>query len=278
MKMKIRADLLYDVLKAAEAYREEGVLNLTNRGILLRVHEHSNTAIYNAFVPGSAMEEWNPGEHPRLGMDFEHFLNFIPNKKQEITLTVDQDNPSGPKYKLKVQNREYTLPIIGPDTVNGNPEKVPDLDCHCKFKVEWNWISDFIGDLRKILSNKDSGHMYFSPRERGMYLWGYEDHSEVMDFMHWEDLDDVTLEWDEMEQDADGGLNPPEDHGADTIMSIPFIWNIVVPTDKVRVEMDNHYPMKFVSERDEGIKQSWIIPPRFPTEETEYSLPERLIK
>lgn len=224
------------------------------------------------------MEEWKPGEYSRVGMDFEKFLNFIPKSQDEMILEIDADHSSGPKFKLIVGNREYTLPIIGPDTVQGNPEQVPDLDCHCKFKVEWDWISDFIGDLRNILSNKEGGQMYFSPRERGIYLWGYEDHSEVLDFRHWEDIEDVTVEWDEMEQDADGGLNPPDDHGADTIMSIPFIHNIIVPTDKVRVEMDNHYPMKFVAEREEGIKQSWIIPPRFPTEETEYSLPERLIK
>lgn len=282
MKIKIDARELYQVLDAAAGYRNEGLINLMQDKILLRMHEEANTALYACLVPESAMIEYSRGEYNRLGVDIEDLKSLIPNREGD-TVTLERD---GAKLLVQAGSREYRIGLIDPDNISGVPEQNPTLDLPITVRGSPEWLLNFTNDAYQNIHGKDDDDIYFSCRDGLLYLWSHEKTSgnEIADRFHWEDFDDYSIDWSKADKCgvADEEIvkyDPVDDHVVNTMMSSTFIRPIVEFDDaEARVEIGNWGPIKIVYETTEGVKHSWMIPPRIPEESQVSAIPQRIIK
>lgn len=277
MRLKMNAKELYSVLNSADKYNSEGLFNLTSRGMLCRVHDASNTALYAMFIPEDAADEWEAGQFPKIGLEFDNLLDFLPNKDQPVVLEVKE--VEGRLYKMIMHsgNREVRIPLLDPDTVEGAPDQIPDLDHPVHIKNEFGFFADFISDFKKMGSSSSSGAYCTSARDGMFYLWGKNDDQELIERIHWEDFDEYEIDWDKASPSEVGQSNPSEDHAIDAFMSADFTADISIGGDETHIYLGNHYPMKVVSHFESGVRQSWTIPPRIPAEDERATLPERVI-
>lgn len=274
MKLQMEAREMYDLFDSANAYRSEGLLNLSNKGILMRVHEYSNTALYAAHVPKTAMESWSPGEHPRIGLEFENVLNFLPKNDSIATLETVEGRGGNVKFQLSVEGKEYKVPVINPDAVNGVPDQVPSLEHILTLESDTSFIDDFIGDVRKI---KDKGgSIKVSLRGDVIYLWHIHDDYELTQHYHLDELGDYEIDWGNatVTDKIPGG--PPDEEIMDSTLSIPYLKEAKVPDGDVKIMFGDYYPAKIVVETEKGIKMSWMIPPRYPSDNEEPRLPDSI--
>lgn len=277
MRLKMNAKELYSVLDSADKYRSEGLFNLTGRGLLCRVHDASNTALYAMFIPEGAMDEWEAGEFPKIGLNFERILDFLPNKDTDVVLEVKEVEGSLYKMIMHVQNREVRIPLLDPETVEGHPDQIPELEHPVHIKNDFDFFSNFISDFKKIGSSSTSGAYCASARDGMFYLWGKSDDQEIIERIHWEDFDEYELNWDVAKPSDVGQPNPSDDHAVDAFMSADFTADIKTNGDETHIYIGNHYPMKVVSHYESGVRQSWTIPPRIPANDERATLPERVI-
>jgi len=279
MKMEIQADRLYDVFNSLNEYRDELLINMSEKGMVIRVNEMSNTALQAAFIPSESMEVWEVGEFPRIGIDVSRIIDYVSSVNDD-TVTFEIVQSAGKLYKLQLDadNREYKFPMTDPDQVSGVPDQVPDLDTSVKITNDFSFISDFINDYDKGMGDKKNGYMYLSARDGLFYMWTDSDDSEMAERIHWEDFDDYDIDWSNVDHYEGSPHDESEEHITDCIMSMGYLDSTIVNTDTVNIYLDNHYPMKITSNWECGIKQSWMIPPRFPNDENRITLPERIIK
>lgn len=278
MKMKINASEFSNVLGSATAYRDEGLFNLENDGILLRVHEYSNTALYATFIPDDAMEEYERGEFNKLGVNLEWLDDFVPSSNETITLEVEQDKSGLERLFIHTSNRTYSTSLIDPGQVSGVPEQIPDIEYPVTVTMDPDDLMDFISDAGKIRGDSDAGSFILSARDGLFYLHSSYDDSEVTDRLHWEDFEDYELNFDDAQPSDGSPHNPVEDHIIETFMSINLTNSMEHNTDTVRVQFGHMKPMKIVARSDENILHSYLVPPRIPTDDEKSTLPERVIR
>lgn len=278
MKIEINAGELSDMLDSATAYREEGLFNLEPDGILLRVHEYSNTALYATFIPDDAMEEYDRGEFNRLGVNLEWMDDFVPSKDSTITLEVKQDSSGLERLYIHTSNRTYSTSLIDPDQVSGVPEQIPDIEYPVTITMDPSDFMDFVSDAGKIRDDADSGSFVLSAREGLFYLYSSYDDSEVTDKLHWEDFDDYELDFDAAHPSDGSPHNPNQDKIIETFMSLGLTNSMNHNTDEIRVQFGHMKPMKIVGRSENGIMHSYLVPPRIPTDDEKATLPERVIR
>jgi len=277
MRMKIDAKRLSKVISSLTNYRDEVLINVSENGMVTRVNEHSNTALQAAFIPSDAMKEWSVGEFPKLGIDIEQLESYIPSSG-DVTLEVVQSGGKLYKLELKTDDREYRFGLLDPETVSGVPDQTPELDNAVKITNSYSFIDDFINDYGKGMGDKKSGYMYLSSRDGFFYLWANSDDSEMIERIHLEDFDDYDVDWSNVKPHEKVGHDESKEHTTDCIMSMGYLSLTETHTDKVNIYVDNHYPMKITSNWECGIKQSWMIPPRIPSEGNRATIPKRVIK
>lgn len=272
MRFTLDASEWKDVLKAASSYNDEAVINLKERGLLMRVQDGSNTGLYNTLIPKELMHEYNRGEHPRVGIYVEQLKNLTPSTDDPITVALDD-------YKIKatVGSRTYTTGNIDPDQVSSEPESVPNLDMPCKAKLDPDLIMSFIKDASNHIHSSSAGHFFISARKDGLHLWSRKDDNQIHDSWSWSDFEAHTLEWDSAGAIAEMPGDPIEEERMTSILSIPLTKDMVFFSDLVRLEMGHGMPLKMVSESEEGIKHSWIVPPRYPKDTEQSEIPESII-
>lgn len=278
MKIEMESSELYSVIEEANAYREEGLLQLMENGILIRMHDWSNTALYAGMIPKDAMESYDRGEFNEIGVRMDFLKDFLPDNSDNVTLTLEDT-----KMLIKGGDRQYRMGLKEPDSVAGVPDQVPELDLGVTVENDPDWLLDFAQDsYSKIHNSKDEG-FYISARDGALYLWANGDVNDVDEAIHWEDFDDYDTDWANCVQEDNAGAKklgytPEDDHIVHTMISTAFLRPIKKVEGTTRIEFDDWTPMKIVTEKDNGIKHSWMIPPRLPTQDTPAEIPDRIIR
>lgn len=278
MKIQINAKEFSDVLDSATAYRDEGLFNLERDGILLRVHEYSNTALYATFIPDDSMDEYDRGEVNRLGVDLEWLEQFVPSIDEMITIEMTPDESGLNRLYVHTPNRTYSTGLIDPDEISGIPEQAPDIEYPVTITMDPDDLMDFVSDAGKIRGSSDSGSFVLSAREGIFYMFSSYDDNEITDCTHWEDFDDYEINWQDASPSEHSPHNPAEDNIIETFMSINLTDQMSHSTDEIRLQFGHMIPMKVVGRSESGILHSYLVPPRYPTSGERSTLPERVIR
>lgn len=273
MRFKIEAEELSNVLNAASAYQEEAVLNLKEKGILVRVHDKSQTAVYNSLIPASALGEYEIGEHPRIGIYVDRMNDIIPTTSDDVLVELED-------YKININfgGRDYKLGNIDPDQVSGTPEMVPALDLPINITLDPNKITDAIDEVANHVYGGEGGDYFIQAQEGVLIIWGKQDDFEFTEHFHWEDFEDYDIDWQAATPSDSMPGNPSETKKMINIFSVDLTKDMTFFSDTARLEMGHGMPIKMVSESDTGIKHSWIVPPRFPKQGQVSEIPQRVIK
>jgi len=275
MRVKAPANEIRDVLKAASDLRDESVLNLRSEGILIRVEDESQTSLYSSFIPSDVLSEYDTGEHPRIGIYNDEMANALPSGDQDVVIEFDDG-----KFSIIAGPREYTLPPIDPDQVKGDPEKVPDLTLPVSaiFNND-STIMNFVDEAHKYVYNQNGGGFFISANEGALYLWSKKDDYKLKEVIHWEDLEEYSIAWDDASKDSKGSvpIDPQEEKRIEALLSLELVRPIELVGDKIEISWGNGMPLKAVTESEKGIKHSWIIPPRFPTNTETKKIPDSVI-
>lgn len=278
MHLTIPSEELHKVLKATSVFRDEAIIQFKKQGMMLRVQDESGTGLYNTLIPESSMSSYERGEYSRLGIHVEDMLNFIPKIEDDITLELESSGTN--KFMMSVGSREFRAPAIDPEYVKGEPEMVPNLDMPIKVKMDPDSLLNFVSDTYSHVFNEtEDAHYFIEVREGAMHLWSKRDDYELYEWFHMEDFDDYSIDWDATSPAKSENMpgNPSEEHKAVTIMSSALTKDIMLFSDIARLEIGHGMPLKMVSETENGVKHSWIVPPRFPTQGGTTEIPERVI-
>jgi len=267
--------MLYHGLGGAADWRDEGIMNFLDKGVLLRVTDPGDTGVYSMLIPADSMETYKTRGMSELGFDFSNIIPFLNNNSETIQLEVVEEDNSVTQVILSVGSREYTVPAVDTQYISGSPDRVPELDYSFVAEMNWDFMSSFIKDFHKI---KDKGGgIYFSVQDGMLWLWAKDDDNEIKDFIHLEDIDLVDLDYDTAYINDDIDLNPREMQEIHNLMGKDVLKSLSISTDRVRFHMDNYSPIEVVSEHESGLKQSWIITPRIPTQDNYRKIPESII-
>lgn len=275
MKATLESNELYNILDATSDARDEAVFVLKKNAILLRAQDASNTYLYSAYIPDDAMEEYSPGEHPKIGFNVEKLKSICPSNSNNVTLYMD-----GRHLCLKKEGRTYKTGAIDPDTVEGHQINTPDINNPVTIKSDMEWFSTFTKEAENYVYSGDGGAVYISAREGAIYLWSRKDDDEIVDYTHWEDFDEYGIEWNDATPDQKGamGIKPQEEKVIESIIDSSFANDIQVFGDDAVLELGCGMPLKAVTETEPGVKHSWIIPPRYPTNSQIERTPESVIE
>lgn len=269
---------LHSFIHAGSVFRDQGLLNVRDDGVLLRLLDASGTVVYSSFIPSDAMEEFETGEYSRYGLRMNKIENFIPNNTDDVVVETSLDAASN-SFRINDGNRKYDVPMVNPDSVNGaaGAESVPDLE-HCiSITHNFGFIDSFIKDFKSLIDDVKSGALWISARDEGIYLWANKDNSEIKDLYEWDYFSDHSINWD-VGNSKESPHNPPEDHVAECILNTGFIYSMAIDVDEVEIHLDNAYPMKTVAKWESGMMQSWIIPPLIPDVDKNFKVPERVFE
>lgn len=280
MKIKINGEEFNEVVQAAKSYRDEALFMLMEDKIIIRLYEPSDTAMYASMIPEDAMDVYERGEHPQIGLNLETLDDFTPDKDTELLMYIEDG-----KLHTVYDDMEYVMGMLHPDSVAGvpDPDSVPQVDPSVKIENDIDWIVDFAKEAsRKILSD-DNTTLYLAAVEGTMNLWVVEDDNQMALRKHWEDFDDYDIDWKGANTRSPAESFTIDEHPEDTrrmdaLFSTTFIKNITIPDGESRVEFDNYFVIKFVTESENGVKHSWIIPPLLPTASKYDKIPESIIK
>lgn len=275
MKLELDSKMLYYGLGGASEWREEGIINFLDDGMLLRATDPGDAGVYSMLIPADSMEVYEPEGMDELGFNFTKILPFIGKNDGEITLEVDANEGEVVKVILTVGSREYTVPAVETEYISGSPDRVPEVDHAFVAEMDWGFISSFIGDFHKFKSN--GGGVYFSVQNGVFWLWANDDDNEIKDSLQLEDTGLIELDYSKAYLNDDVDIDPRESEELHNLMSKDILNDLNVNTDKVRFCFDHYAPIKIVSEHDSGLKQSWIITPRIPTQNNYRKIPESVI-
>lgn len=278
VKIQVKSRELYSILDAASSYNDESVLKLREDGIMQEMVDSSNTAAFASLTPEKAFETYGVDEEVRIGVRVDEMLSIL-NKNDDI-VTMDLDVGQGVhRAIIRVDGREYSIPLIDVDSVSQIPDNIPTLNLPIKIYGEVDWLLDFVTEAQDYIYNGSQGNYWISAQEGLLYLFSKRDDYEMNEKVHWEDFDDYEINWSRLKEDQQqsmGILDPSEKRRAETLMSIDLTKAVGSYGDKTRVEMGHGMPLKVVSQTEEGTKFSWILPPRFPKEGQRNKVPERV--
>lgn len=277
MEIEIESSELHKVLGATNVYRDEAIIQLKEKGIMLRVQDESGTAVYNTLIPSSAMDTYERGEFPKLGIHVDDMLDFTPNDDSIMRVKLDTGGVN--KFVMQAGNREFRVPAIDPEHVEGRPEMVPTLNLPVKIQMEPDQVLDFISKVYSRVYNETSEAHYYLQAEEGVFsLWGKRDDYELYDYWHWEDFENYELDFDDASPIDSQPGKPSESKKIVCILSCMLTKDMKFYSDTARLEFGHGKPFKMVSETDNGVKHSWIVPPRYPREDQPAEIPESIIK
>lgn len=275
MIIKLDAEILVDGLGAAQEWRDEGKIDLLDKGLLLRVTDPGDAGVYSMLVPADSMETYDPRGIESIGIKYDALLSFLSKSDGTVALEYYQEDGGANVLELRVGTRQYTVGTIDEQYISGTPERVPQLDHAFAAGMEWDLIKSFFDDFYKM---KDTGGgVYVTVRDGVMYLWGRYDDNKLYDEVHLEDIDLIRCDYDSGYVNDDIDADPSETRRIDNFLSLDIIRSLDVQTDDVDFYFDNYAPIKVVSEHESGLKQSWIVTPRIPATDEEKTIPESVL-
>lgn len=277
MKIEIPGETLLNIFNAANQLDDDGILIFRDDSVLLKMSDPSESLMFASLIPESAMKSYEKGDTDQLGLDFEKFTDIIPNTEDIIQFEFNSEGMH--KIIIRYNDSEYRTRGLDIGGINKPPEKLPTFEYPVIIQHDPDIIyNEFINDCQMVGLKS----YIMSPREGMMYLYSRQDDDEVIKRLHWEDFENYQIDWskgeDKDESNIENALDPNADHGVDTMLSVDLTNDILYWTDTVTTYIDNHMPMKTTFEDEQGIKISWILAPRIPTEGKVSELPDHVIK
>lgn len=271
MILTMEGEEIYDIFNSANKLSsDEAVAKFKDNHWLMKAKDGSNTVLFAVMVPRDAMKEYQKRGVDKLGLDFDDITNFTPKKAVETSLEY-KDN----RLYAEAGNEQAVLPTIALDSVKYPVEQVPNVDAPVVIKGDYGRIVDAANRIEDVT---ETDHVFVSVRPNNLYIWGRKDARSMKKVIPLDDFENVNFDWSKAEAKTAGDYNPQEEKGTETIMSIELLKTVRQIGDSATMHLGNHNPMKFVFESDEGVKMSWIITPRIPSQDKTNRIPEEIVE
>jgi hypothetical protein len=278
MKITIKGSILSTVLNSALGYQDECLLNLEREGIIVRVRHSSDAGFYASMIEEEAIEEYDRGQYNKLGIRMQNVLDFIPNDDTTVTISIVEG-----RLCVNRGDREIYMSTIDTDAIHGNPDSIPDINNPVVIHDGVEWVVDFAQDAYSYIFSNDDEAVIISARDGMLYLYAGDEMDELVEKKHWEDFDDYSIDWSSCSESGqcrpeDVNYSPEEDHVVNTIVSTKFLRPIMDVDGETAISMDNHMPFKAVTTTDYGVKHSWFVAPRIPSQGKALDIPDRVLE
>lgn len=277
MRLVMSGKTLNNIFESAGQYREEGLLKINDDRILIKVMDSSESAQFACLIPEHAMYEFDDRGVQEIAVNYDTLTDFIPSSDIDVEMEYGQFNKVN-KLIVRYGGSEVRVPTITKGDVPDVQTSIPDFDMPVKVTADPDFMLDFIKKCDKI----GTDHFMMSPREGLFYLYGRKDDSEVIERIPWEDFVDYDIDWNKGNVPDPSNVNNPTDpsetHEVDVMLSCDLAGAMSFWADMAVFHIDNHLPIKAVFEDDNGIKASWMLAPRLPTDGEVMKLPENVVE
>lgn len=272
MRQVINSGDMLSAIEAGEsAYVDEGVMVLKESKWMMKTISADKVILAAVLVPEDAVDEYEKGAEDYVGLQFDHFYNFIESKTSSLEIQVD-----GREMHLYEGDDHVRLATIDPEAVSSGIPSAPDLTYEVKATGD---ISSMMSFFNKIKNYNEDASVMISPRDEGMYMYADGDNWMLDRMVEWDSFDDYNIDWEANKGNENPhGINPPEDEGVDVIQGVQNLLDITKPDNEATIYIANHMPTKLLFELDSGIKISYIISPRLSDDDERMTLPDRVIE
>lgn len=281
MKMTVSSEIIGDMIDGVKSVGEkndEGVLRVKDYGVLLMTKGSSNVILFANRIESEAMEEYQVGEFNELGIKFDKLDDAINNKGDDIALEVVEDQFGGHKLSVSQGGYTYTLNIVNPDTIEGNPQDAPNLDYAVEAKGDIGQLQEFATKADSVLG---AGSFIIRPNENNLIMYSERD-GEYMDKIYsWDEFESYTLDWDkalEIEKTTSQLVDPQKEKAVESVFSVDFFKELNLLSDDGTVFVENEAPIKIVFDTPDGVSASYILTPRIPTDGEVSTVPDEIAK
>lgn len=274
MKMQISSSGMEKAINAVQsAGWSEAVMSLKDDRWMMASQGPANVILAAVLVTEPSMEVYERNGYDGIGLDLNNILEFVKRTDSDLvnmwmnkrTLNIEEDDG----------NAHVELATIDIDSIEGRVEGGLDVEYEVKFRNDFSMISDFISNADNIIN---TDHYFIGGRENGLYLYAEHDNGKMDDYYSWDDLDDVEIDW-SVDNYADRGHRPAEEHAIDSIMGSDFTKELYHPKDEAHISIGNHFPMRVLYELDNGIKISYFQTPRLPDSDSARAvIPDSIIQ
>jgi hypothetical protein len=278
MRMEIKGGVLLDLIEGAQGTgREEGLMKMSKSKWVLKTVSKDDVILFACRVTSDAMKEYSQGGIENLGFRYGALRDAVSSRQDNVLLEFDET--SGGSRKLHVVQSGYDagLTLTNPEYIEGKTDKNPSIDYAVCIEGDLDVFSDFVSRCDSIVGG---GWFMVSPRPEGLYMYSEEDNQDLYRKVDWDDFDNVSINWGAGFDPGDVGVGhdnavvPEESKACDTIFSMDWAKDLNYLSDKGRLYLDNHAPMKMVFDMPDGVDATYFFSPRIPTSDSVATLPD----
>lgn len=275
MKLIMSGEKLNNIFNSASQYRDEGLVKINEEQILIKVMDPSEAAQFACLIPNDAMYEFDNRGVNEIAISYDTLTDFIPSTDDEVKLIYEDFNNVN-KLVVMHEGSETRVPTIDKGDVPDVQTSIPTFDMPVEITSEPNFLMDFISKCNTI----NTDNFMISPREKILYLYSERNDNELIERIPRENFTDYDIDWNKgnVPEDIPNATNPAETHEVDVTLSTELTGDMQFWTDAAVFQIDHHMPFKTVFEDEDGIKVSWMIAPRVPTEGQSMTLPDNVIQ
>lgn len=278
MRMEVKGGVFLDLLDGAMAAgQEEGLMKLDKSKWLLKTMSEDDVVLFACRVLSDAMKSYDEGDVEALGIRYNAMQDAIPSREDNVLIEFDETD--GGSHKLHVAQGGYDagLTMTDPEFIEGKVDRAPSIDHAVVIEGDLDVFSDFIKKADNIV---DSSWFMLSPRPEGLYMYSEKDNQDLVRKADWDQFNNVSINWgkgftkDETDMSHPDILNPSQDKGCDGIFSMEHAKALSYISDKGRLCLDNHTPLKMVFDLPSGVDASYYFCPRIPSTDSIATLPD----
>jgi len=129
----IENDTISEALETVNVIVEECKIHVNEGGLQIRAVDPANVAMVDVTINAEAFESYEVDEGV-LGVNLERLLDVIGMGDSESIVKFNLDEETR-KLELTVDNVNYTLALIDPDSIREEPD-IPDLDLAAEVVLE----------------------------------------------------------------------------------------------------------------------------------------------
>jgi proliferating cell nuclear antigen len=207
---------------AVSQHVDEAKVRIGDEGLNIRAVDPANVQMVDGSLSSLAFESYH-AEMGVIGVNLER-LNDILGNANKGDLIHFQLNPEVRKLTISVENLEFTMALIDPDSIRQEPD-LPDLDLDAKIIMEGSVFSDAVDAIDMVTE-----HALFSYERGNAEIYGEGD------------TDDATIDL----TDNDGVHDITAHDAGESLFSLDYLKNFEKMLNKnttVTARIGNEFPI-----------------------------------
>ncbi|EMA17291.1 DNA polymerase sliding clamp [Haloarcula marismortui ATCC 33799] len=207
---------------AVSQHVDEAKIRIDDDGLNIRAVDPANVQMVDGSLSSLAFESYN-AEMGVIGVNLSR-LNSILGNANKSDLVHFQLDPEVRKLTITIENLEFTMALIDPDSIRQEPE-LPDLSLDAKVIIEGSEFRDAIKAVNMV-----ADHTLFSYDHGHAEIYGEGD------------TDDATIDL----SDNDGVHDITAHDAGDSLFSLDYLKNFKKMVNKdtmVTVRVGDDFPM-----------------------------------